>query len=502
MKNPEKLKKLFARLDEIDAYIRSLGKLNFDMSCCSPEEGMAQAGEDMAMLGKQVHKLAHDKRFEKLLCDLHADGEGLTPVQKKAVEHLYERYSQTKNISAELAYEMDRANGKAYGDWLKAKKNSDFSQFRDSLAELIRYTRTAVELRDEKKATVYDTCLDDIEKGGSIEQLDAFFAVLKARIVPLLRRIVAEGKPIRVDFMSRPVPIPAQEAMSRYLLELEGLRKSALVLMTTEHPFTTSFGRHDVRVTTHYHEDSFISNVFTTLHEGGHALFMQNEPQELHDNHCANNMSNAMHETISRFYENLIGRSEAFVDFVAPRIRELSGGIFDDVTDRELFEAVNVARPSLIRTEADELSYCLHIMIRYELEKAFINGEITVDEIPALWNAKYKDYLGVEVPDDARGCLQDVHWSSVSFGYFPSYALGNAYGAQILHRMKQDFDVDAAVRAGELFRVRDWLTEHVFSIASLTTPDEWIRAITGESLNVNYFLDYLEEKFTALYGLK
>ena len=430
MTNQQKLKKLFARLDEIDAYGRSLGKLNFDMSCCAPEEGLELAGEDMALLGKQYFKLTHSKGYEKLLRELHEDGEGLTPVQKKAVEHLYKDYAREKNISPALAYEMDLA------------------------------------------------CLDDFEEGGSIAQLDAFFAALKARIVPLLRRIVSEGKPIREDFMSRPVPIPAQEAMSRYLLELEGLRKSALVLMTTEHPFTTNFGRHDVRVTTHYHEDAFISNVFTTLHEGGHALFMQNEPQELHDNHCADNMTAAMHETISRFYENLIGR------------------------DRELFEAVNIARPSLIRTESDELSYCLHIMIRYELEKAFVNGEITVDEIPALWNAKYKEYLGIDVPDDTQGCLQDVHWSGISYGYFPSYALGNAYGVQILRRMEKDFDVFAAVRAGELTKIRDWLSEHVFSIASLTTPDEWIRAITGEGLNVDYYLDYLEDKFTKLYELK
>ncbi|MBR5381765.1 MAG: carboxypeptidase M32, partial [Oscillospiraceae bacterium] len=357
-------------------------------------------------------------------------------------------------------------------------------------------------LRDTQKATPYDTCLDDMEKGGGIAQLDAFFGAVRERIVPLLRRVVTEGKPIREDFMSRPVPIPAQEAMSRYLLELEGLRPEALVLMTTEHPFTTNFGNHDVRVTTHYHEDCFISNVFTTLHEGGHALFMQCEPQELYDQHCSDNMTNAMHETISRFYENIIGRSEAFISFVAPRLRELSGGVFDDVSDRELYEAANIARPSLVRTEADELSYCLHIMIRYELEKALVNGEITADDVPSLWNEKYREYLGVEVPDDAQGCLQDVHWSSVYFGYFPSYALGNAYGAQILRAMRRDFDVDAAVANGELARVRDWLCEKVFSIASLTTPDEWIRAITGEGLNVSYYLDYLEDKFTKLYGLK
>ena len=501
MTNQQKWKELSRRLDEIRAYRRCIGKVNFDMECCAPEEGIERAGEDMALLGKRLYKLTHARRYCALLEELHADGEGLTAVQKKAVEHLYDEYAKLKNIPAKLDYEMDLASNKAYGAWLKAKKAADFSLFRDSLGEMIRYQRLAVSLRDEQKATVYDSCLDDMEKGG-IEQLDAFFAALKARIVPLLRRVTTEGKPIREDFMSRPVPIPAQETMSRWLLELEGLRPSALVLMTTEHPFTDNFGPQDVRVTTHYYEDRFLSNVFSTLHEGGHALFMQNEPRELYDEYCAENMSNAMHETISRFYENLIGRSEAFISFVAPKLRELSGGVFDDVTDRELYEAVNIARPSLIRTEADELSYCLHILVRYELEKAFVNGEIPVDEIPALWNAKYREYLGVEVPDDAQGCLQDVHWAGVYFGYFPSYALGNAYGAQILRTMKKDFDVDAAVRAGELWRLRDWLTERVFSIASLTAPDEWIRAITGEGLNVDYYLDYLEEKYSKLYALR
>ena len=212
-------------------------------------------------------------------------------------------------------------------------------------------------------------------------------------------------------------------------------------------------------------------------------------------------MTSAMHECISRFFENIVGRSEEFIHFVTPKLRELSGDTFADVSERELYEAVNIARPGLIRMEADELSYCLHILVRYELEKAFVNGDITVDEIPALWKTKYKEYLGVEVPDDARGCLQDVHWTG-SYGYFPSYALGNAYGAQILRTMEKDFDVHAAIRAGELTKLRDWLTEHVFGIGSMMTPDEWIRAITGESLNVNYYLDYLEEKFTKIYGLK
>ena len=502
MTNSERLEQLFRRLDEIEAYGRVIGKVSFDMECCAPPEGMEKAGEDMALLGKQIYAMTHDPEYVELVCALHADGEGLTPVQKKAVEHLYDDYAKVKNISPELNYAIDLAASKSYSAWLKAKQENDFSGFRDSLAALIDYQRQTIDLRDAHPEGYYNTCLDDNEKGGSIAQLDAFFAALKARIVPLVRRVVEEGKPVREDFLTRPVPIPQQETFSRWLLGVEGLRESALVLMTTEHPFTTNFGPKDVRVTTHYFEENFISNIFSTLHEGGHALFMQNEPEEIYANHCSDRMTNAMHETISRFFENIVGRSEGFVHFMLPKLREMTGDTFADVTERELYEAVNIARPSLIRTEADELTYCLHILVRYELEKAFINGDITVDEIPALWNEKYKAYLGVDVPDDTRGCLQDVHWCGVDFGYFPSYALGNAYGAQILHRMRQDLDFEACMRAGDLKTVGAWLKEHVFSIASITTPDEWIRAITGEALNPDYYLDYLEEKFKAVYDLR
>lgn len=501
MSDNNKLSQLWEILEEIDVYQRSLGKLSFDMECCAPPEGIEKAGADMAVLGKQLHKLTNSPEYVELLGALHADPAGLTPVQKNAVDRLYDRWEKQKNFTPEFAYEMDCIANKAYGDWLAAKQTADYAKFKDTFAACIDVTRRAIDLRERKYPSYYTACIDDNERGMTEQQLDDFFAALKNRIVPLMKRIQAEGKPIREDFMSRPCPIPLQEELSRWLLELEGLRKSALVLMTTEHPFTTNFGANDVRVTTHYHEDSFISNVFTTLHEGGHALFMQNEPEEFYANHSSDLMSNGMHETISRFYENIIGRSEEFIQFVAPVLREKTGDIFADVTDRELYEAVNIARPSLIRTESDELTYCLHVMIRYEIEKDFVNGKITVDEVPALWNAKYKEYLGVDVPDDSQGCLQDVHWT-MSYGYFPSYALGNAYGVQILRTMQKDFDVFGEVRQGRLDRILRWLKERVFSCASLLTPDEWIRQITGEGLNPDYFLDYLEEKYSRLYELK
>lgn len=501
MTNQQKVKQLFAILTEAEAYTRCMGKVSFDMQCCAPEEGMEQAGDDMAVLGRQLYKLTHSKKYERLVRELHEDSEGLSFLEKKAVERLWDEYRKTKNFTPAFSYEFDLAKNQSYGTWIAAKKAADFSLFRDNLETVVGFVRKSIDLRDEKPDTYYNACLDDNEKGGSQAQLDAFFAALKERIVPLMRRIAAEGKPIREDFLNRPCPVHKQEEFSRYLLELQGLRKSALVLMSTEHPFTQTFGSKDVRVTTHYYENNFISNIFSTLHEGGHAMFMQNEPAEFETYHVANGMSNAMHECTSRFYENLIGRSEEFVNFIHPKLLEITGDTFADVSARELYEAVNIARPGLIRIRSDELCYSLHIMIRYEIEKAFINGDIAIDDIPALWNAKYKEYLGVEVPDDAQGCLQDVHWTEM-FGYFPSYALGNAYSAQIFHRMKQDFDASAAIAAGNLKPIADWMRDNVFSCASISTPDEWIRKVTGEPLNVNYYLDYLEEKYSRLYGLK
>jgi len=495
--------RLFALLDEQECYNRVIEKLNFDLLCSTPEDGMDQAANDMAVLGQRLYDLKHNETFLTLARDFYAKQCVLPPLEQKLAEHLHDKDEKAKNLTRELAFRTDKAISHAYGQWLKAKKAKDFSLYADDFAELIACKQAEIDLRDEKKNRYYDTCLDDMEKGGNQEQMDAFFEALKAGILPLLQKIQQKEKasPIREDFLSRPCPIPIQDRFSRYLLNLEGLRPGALVFTTTEHPFTTQFGKQDVRVATHFFEDNFISNLYSTLHEGGHALFMQNEPDEFYTGHLYDSMTNAMHECISRFYENLIGRSRAFVHYIFPKLQEFCGDLYADVSEEEFYRAVNIARPNLIRVEADELTFPLHILVRYELEKAFVNGEISVHEIPKLWNEKYKAYLGLTVPSDDLGCLQDVHWTDTGYGYFPSYALGSAYGVQILRRMEQDFDVFVAVAEGNFGMILDWMKEHVFSIASITDPDEWIRAITGEPLNPDYFLSYLEEKYTELYDL-
>lgn len=499
MTNEERWQALSEKLCEIEAFAHASGKMEFDRDCVCPPRGMDTAARDMAYIGKGLFRLTHDKEYLDLVVTLYGDPEGLTPVQKRVVEDAYKDYVAEKNVSEDLAFRADLASQEAHNAWLKAKEAKDFSLFRDALGAFIEVGLEVLATREDQKETPYDTLLNDYEPGGSIAQLDGFFESLKERIVPLVQAIAGSKKKIDTAFLSRPVPIPRQEAFSRLLMEKEGLEADRLVFMSTEHPFTTHFGPGDLRVTTHFYENDFVSNAFSTLHEGGHALFMGNEPEAFFAEHLSDHMTNGMHECISRFYENIIGRSEAFCTHILPDMQRIAG-VFDDVTPRAFYEAVNAAKPGFIRTEADELTYCLHILVRYELEKALINGDIKVDDVPAAWNERYKKYLGLDVPDDAAGCLQDVHWT-FSFGYFPSYALGNAYGAQILHTMEQDFDVFGAVGRGDLGKVLAWMKEHVFATASLLDPDPWIRGITGEALNVNYYLDYLDRKFRSLYQL-
>ena len=500
--NEKNRKELYARLDEMDVYNRTLGKLAFDQECCAPPDGLDQAGADMAVIDKALFGLTHDPRYVQLVTQLHQDSTGLTAVQKTMVDKHYEAIQKNAGLTPEFSYELSCAVNQAYGTWLKAKRDNSFAEYRDTLENLIRLKRQEMSLRAPalQKGTCYDTCLDDYEKGVDSAMLDSFFGQLKETIIPLVSRIQKSGKKIRTDFLSRPVPIPEQERFSRLLLDLEGLRASSLVFMTTEHPFTTNFGPKDVRVTTHFYENSFVSNIFTTLHEGGHALFMQNEPEELYRNHADNAMTDGMHECMSRFYVNIVGRSEAFASFILPKLRETCPGRFDDITEREFYEGINAVTPGTNRCDSDELTYCLHIIVRYELEKQFMNGEMSVDQIPAEWNRRYREYLGVEVPDDREGCLQDVHWTGM-FGYFPSYALGNAYGAQILHAMKKDLDVEGQIHRGDLSGILAWLKKNAFSCASLLTPRDWLIRVTGEPLNPAYYLNYLTEKYTALYGL-
>ena len=501
MTNRSKINYINKTLDKVALYYRVLGKVNFDMQCIAPKKGLQRASEDVTTLSSIPFKLMHSKKFMNTVDELYSNKENLNEYEVKLIDNLYESKEKTKNITPKMQDEYNKATSESYLKWLECKEKGDYEGFKPYLDKVINLTRDRILLRYKQEKTIYDTILNDFEKGNSIEILDAYFDKLKKEIVPLVKKIQNSKKKIRRDFLSNKVEIYKQEKFSKWLLEHEALDMDALVLMTTEHPFTTGFGLGDTRVTTHYYEDMFISNLYSILHEGGHALFDQNEPEIFHKYHIEGNMTMAMHECASRFFENMIGRSKAYVDLIYPTFKEIFSEEFKDVTKQELYEGVNIEEPSLIRTEADELTYSLHILIRYELEKGFINGEFSVEDLDKRWNEKYKEYLGVDVPSAKLGILQDVHWTD-TYGYFPSYSLGSAYASQIYKTMEKELIIEECIRNDEIYKIRDYLKEKVWSIASITDPNEWIEKITGEKFNPDYYINYLKEKFTEIYELE
>lgn len=333
-----------------------------------------------------------------------------------------------------------------------------------------------------------------------MEVLDAFFQQLRSAIVPLLEKIQAKPNPVAA-FVGRRYPADQQRAFSDYLMDVMGLDRTHCGLAETEHPFTINYNSKDVRITTHYYEDNLLPSMYSVIHEGGHALYELNADPRFDYTALMGGVSMGVHESQSRFYENLIGRSKPFIHAIFPKVKAFFPEQMADVDEDTFYRAVNRAEPSLVRIEADEVSYCLHIMVRYEIEKQLIAGTLEVKDVPAEWNRLYKEYLGLDVPSDALGCLQDIHWAGGSIGYFPSYALGSAYGAQLLHVMEQQLTgIWADVEKGDLSRITGWLKEHIHKFASLKKPGQLFEDACGK-FDAKYYTDYLTEKYSKIYNL-
>ena len=345
----------------------------------------------------------------------------------------------------------------------------------------------------------YDALLNEYERGLNMEYLDKFFGTVREKLVPLIQQI-SQAEQIDNAFIFRHYPVEQQRKFSDYLMEVLGMDRSHSTIGETEHPFTLNFNNKDVRITTNYKENNLVDSMFSVIHEGGHGLYELGIADDLQYTCLAGGVSMGVHESQSRFYENLIGRSHPFIEAIFPKMQEFFPEQLADVTAEQMYRAVNRVEPSLIRTEADQVTYCLHVMIRYELEKALFDGTMEVKDIPENWNRLYKEYLGVDVPDDKHGCLQDSHWSGGMFGYFPSYALGSAYGAQMLQKMEADIDVWGDVTKGDLSKVTGWLKEKVHQYGGLKEPGDIIKNACGE-FDPTVYTDYLVKKYTEIYGL-
>jgi carboxypeptidase Taq len=282
-------------------------------------------------------------------------------------------------------------------------------------------------------------------------------------------------------------------------MEIMGIDKNRCSLGVTEHPFTTGFSKYDVRITTKYLEDNFLSSIYSVVHEGGHALYEMNVDDEYSYTCLEGGVSMGVHESQSRFYENIIGRSKEYIELIYPELVKFCPELSKYSAD-EIYRLANKAMPSLIRTEADELTYSLHIMVRYEMERAFTNGTVPTKELPEMWNSLYKEYLGIDVPNDREGILQDSHWSGGSIGYFPSYALGSAYGTQLLSRMKETVNVEDCVRNGNFAPINGWLKDRIWKYGSLYKPTQVMEKAMGAPFDPKYFVDYLKAKMADVYG--
>ena len=433
-----------------------------------------------------------------LLEELGGHLDELDLVHRREVEELRRSCDQLTRIPADEYMAYSELTNRASDVWHKAKEQNDFASFCPVLQELVDYNRKFAGYYDATKKP-YDALLNEYERGVDMEMLDNFFATLRQTIVPLLQKI--EQKPqIDDSFLHNYYPVDKQKAFADYIMEVMGLDRGHCGLGETEHPFTLEFNNKDVRITTNYDTHNVASSMFSVLHEGGHAMYELGIRDDLQYTCLAGGVSMGVHESQSRFFENLIGRSCPFVEAIYPKVQEFFPEQLGGISAEQFYRAINKAEPSLIRTESDELTYCLHIMVRYEIEKQLIGGTLEAKDVPAEWAKLYKEYLGIDVPTDREGCLQDSHWSGGSFGYFPSYALGNAYGAQMLHNMEQTVDVAGDSAKGDLSHIAGWLREKIHQYGGLMVPADVVKNACGE-FDPHYYTDYLTRKYTELYQL-
>ena len=497
------LKTALSKLDTLEetmqAYSHAMGVLSLDGATAAPKRSALGRGKTFGVLGGITYQLLVNDEVDEMLRTILSNRDGCTPAQARRAELLREDYDDMTRIPMEEYVAYQTLVTEADAVWHEAKEKSDFPMFAPYLEKLMDCQRRFAAYKNDKKPA-YDVMLDSYEKGASMATLDPFFAMLREKLTPVIREIGQRPAP-RTDFLHRAYPIERQRAFSLRLMDMLGIDRSCCAIAETEHPFTDGYNKWDVRITTHYYEDDLLSSMYSVIHEGGHALYELGTADELQFTGLNTGATMGLHESQSRFYENLIGRSLPFCKAVLPVMQELFPEQLAGVTAEMLYAAVNKAQPSLIRTESDELTYPMHIMIRYEIEKLMMQGDVKVNELPGLWNRMYKEYLGVDVPDDRRGVLQDTHWSGGMFGYFPSYALGSAYGVQMLTNLEKDVDVWTAAEKGDLSPITAWLGEHLHRYGKLLTPDRLLMNAMGEPFDPTRYTDYLTRKFTGLYGL-
>lgn len=468
-------------------YLNSI--LNYDISTTCPKKSIEAETDLMLNFMEEEARLMQDPDFIKAIKEANLDKD-LNFRQRAVVDALYEDVSFFEKVDVETYSSWMKDIHKCEEVWREAKENNDFASYLPYWEKAISATREMAKVRRKEEKTLYDVLLNQYERGNDEGFIDSIFGPLKDFLVKKLPLVLKRQNRFKVPEVV-PMDFDLQRKMSVDVLKRIGYDLDRGALRESMHPFSDSLSINDARITTNLSDD-FRDNLYSVIHEGGHAIEFQNFGEEQYEDYSEMLASSAICETHSRFYENILGRSDAFLKGFYRDYNERY--LHLDISDDEFVRMVRVVTPSLIRTESDEFTYCLHIIIRYEIERDLINGVLSPKDAPKVWNRKYKDYLGVEVPNDALGILQDIHWASGLFGYFPSYALGNIYGSMILKRMEKELSLDDLLFEGNLIPIREWFAENDFRFDCLP-PREWLKKVSGNDVDVNCFTSYLASRY-------
>ncbi|MDO9373178.1 MAG: carboxypeptidase M32 [Bacteroidota bacterium] len=472
--------------------------LQWDQETYLPPKGNEFRGRQIATLTETAHELFISEKLGALLQELNAR-EDLGIQEKKNVQLSLEDYERNKKLSGAFVREMSEAVTRSYHAWAKARAENNFEIFHAPLHTVIELKKQEAELLGYKVHR-YNALMNDYDKGLTVAITDEIFEDLKPQLISLLNEV--RQKP-QVDnkFLSQSFDTNKQWKFGMEILKRIGFDFEAGRQDISLHPFTINFNSRDVRVTTRIDEHDLGNMTWSCIHEGGHALYEQGLPEEQYGLPLGEYCSLSIHESQSRLWENSVGRAKPFWEHNFQLLKTFFPGQLDKLSIEEFYNGINRVEPSLIRTEADELTYHLHVMIRYELEKRLIEGTLGSKDIPAYWNELYKQYLGVIVPDDKRGCLQDIHWSHGSFGYFATYSLGSIYAAQFYAAIqRQNPSLEEEIARGKNDAILDWLKTNIYPHGRFYTSGELCYNVTGEKLNSKYFIDYATSKFTNIYS--
>jgi len=499
----ERYDTLLARLAEVVDIGGAAGVLAWDQRTKMPEGGAGARADQLSTLVRLSFERFTSDEIGALLDELHDWGESLDhdSVEASLIRTTKRDYDKARRVPIDLRAEMARASALADPVWREARQTSNFQLFLPCLEQAVELKKRYIECFQPVDEP-YDALLDDYEPGMKTAEVRAVFDELKAGLVPLVAAIAERADAVDDSAFTGDFPIGQQKQFEFDVLRAFGLVDSEWRVDETVHPFASKGGPQDVRLTTNHHADN-LTSLFACMHEFGHGLYEYQVDRALYRTGLGRGTSLGFHESQSRMWENMIGRSLPFWERFFPGLRDTFPGRFDGLDAEGAYRAVNRVRPSLIRIHADECTYNLHIILRFELEQDLVGGRLAPADASEAWDAKMKDYLGVEVPDVADGVLQDMHWSGGSFGYFPTYALGNVISGQLWERIRRELpDLDDRTRAGEFGDLREWLRENVHRHGRKYMPGELLERVVGGGLDPQPLLGYLRAKFGAIYGLE